>query len=87
MRGQIKIRYNAEGSQEPKIVYIVGKNRFGHYICDVLGTSETCFSSDENLIDFDYDKFKLLKLEWRIKNCDTLKERLITELNEINLKQ
>lgn len=85
--GQIKIR-KGNDTQEPTIVYIARRNkRLDFWVCEVLNTGETVFTTENSdLIDFDYNLFEKMYLDWKIENCDKVKERLIKSREELNNK-
>lgn len=83
MKGQIKIRLGNE-SQEPCIVYIKGKNtNFNFWSCEILNTGDTVFSTDEQLIDFDYKEFNRIYYTWKIEQQDRIKENYKKLLKEL----
>jgi hypothetical protein len=83
MKGEIKIRLGND-SQAPMVVYVSNKNsKFNLWTCEVLNTGDTVFSKDENLIDFDYNKFKIIYYKWKISYQDLVKNRFIELLDEL----
>lgn len=86
MKGQIKIRIGND-NQEPMIVYIKNwHNYFEKWICEKINSGDTVFSNNDQLIDFDYDEYKRMYYEWKIKQQDIIKQRFIELLNDFNKK-
>lgn len=75
MRGKIMIRTGLE-NQEPTVVFVTGKNKFGLWICEALNTENTYFSKDANLIEFDFITFKRLYYQHKIDRLPKVKENL-----------
>lgn len=86
MKGEIKIRLGND-NQEPMFVYVRGWNsNFELWVCDKLNSGETVFSKQTELIDFsDYNDFKRMYYEWKIKQQDIIKNRFIEMLNECQI--
>ena len=68
IKGTIKIRKGNE-NQEPTVVYVSHMNNFNYWVCEVINTSGTVFTSNErDLIDFNYKLFMQMYYDWKIKN-------------------
>lgn len=82
MKGKIKIRLGNE-NQEPMVVYVSHWNtNFEWWVCEKLNTGETVFSNNDELIEFNYKKFKIMFYEWKVKQQDVIKKRYLEELNK-----
>lgn len=77
IKGQIKIRKGNE-NHAPVIVLVSHKNSWDAWVCEILNTTETVFTIDENdLIDFNYKLFQQMYWDWKIENQDKIKKRAI----------
>ena len=82
MKGLIKIRLGNK-NQEPMVVYVSHWNEnFNYWICEKLNTGDTVFSKEKQLIDFNYEQFKIMFYKWKIKQQNVVKKRFIELLNE-----
>ena len=82
MKGKIKIRLGNE-NQQPSVVYVSGFNRnIDLWVCEILNTGDTVYSTEESLIDFDYKKFRIMYYEWKIQRQDQVKENYVKLLAE-----
>ena len=77
VKGQIKIRKGNE-NQAPAVVFVSHTNSFDAWVCEILNTKGTVFTTDESdLIDFNYKLFQQMYWDWEIKNQDKIKKRAI----------
>ncbi|MCW3110533.1 MAG: hypothetical protein JWQ09_5039 [Segetibacter sp.] len=83
LKGKIMIRKGME-SMEPCIVYVSHVNRFDSWVTPKLNTGEIHFSSDKDLIEFDYNLFQKMFYEWKIKQMPKIKKRFKKFIAELN---
>lgn len=77
IKGQIKIR-KGNVYKAPVVVFVSHINSLGAWVCEILNTAETVFTTDEkDLIDFNYKLFQQMYWDWKIENQDKIKQRAI----------
>ena len=82
--GQIALHQGDE-NLEPCIVYVLGKNGFDMLALQKINTGTlTMVSPDkDSLIDFDFEKYELLRAEWFIKHHEKAMQRWIKTREKI----
>lgn len=80
--GIICIRVGNE-NQEPAVVYTEFKNGLGLWVCNALNTGQLLMANDEALVPYDFMVFEKMRLQWRIGQLPTIKERLEKDLEEL----
>ena len=83
--GKIAIRCG-NPNQPPRVVFVKGINTWDSAICECLNTGETYFSAEEgsDLIDFNFEVFERLTLEWKVARAKRNFECLSEDLKNLN---
>ena len=77
IKGKIKIRKGNE-YQEPAVVYVSHKNNWDAWVCEILNTTQSVFTTDESdLIDFNYKLFMQMSYDWKIQNQKVVTARMV----------
>lgn len=87
-KGTVCIRPGGK-HQEPAAVMAGGINGFDMQVLHELNsdTMTMCDPESNTLLDFDYKKLELLRLEWKVENADRIKERAESHLAEFLERQ